>query len=765
MDSRGSGHGFSFARAGAEGPVRAWFACRGVYAYTVAMPPENISHFGLNFRFWIPILGAALVFVAYAAYYRTTPSVPSPLRWLLVTLRAVSFGLLLLVLMDPRIVRVGERSEPARVVALVDRSASMGLGAGAWDGPAEPTRFDRAGELLEQLEREVSARGGILEPAWFATDVVFGRGDTLRADGQGTDIVGAVSGTADRYEGEHLAAIVLISDGVETEERIVRRALPDVPVFAVGVGDTTPPDDVRIADVDYNAVVHVPARATISASLTYTGAARKRVRIELREGSRAIFRQDTLVTAASREIEMKIPVRFVEPGRREFRLSVSVTGRDAEPDNNHRDIVIEAEKAKARILIVDLTPGWELHFLTEYLRRDQTFDFELVAPRSRPLPPTGRLIAPDAIVSRLAECDAVVLGAIDDGVLTPEVARAITRFVTDRGGGLLVLPGEASIFERAGAWRELGTILPLRGNPPFRFNLQYTSVMPGDQAAGNPITAQLLPLLSQSEWQERSPLLGYYGAVAPARVGDVLLTVRGRSLPAITYGTVGQGRVVAVSAGPLWRWKFLSDNNNVYDEIVSRIFDVLSRGEDTDRFVLSARKNVFEAGEGPVFFAELFNERMQPVTGVPVRVEVARLDEDGDETPLSMVSMTREGPQSTRFRAALQPLAPGRYAVRGHADTAERTITSAPVEIRVSDTSVEFQRTQQDRAALLAIAHRSGGRYAHTSVAGFAARMQLDARTVPSVSERTLRTSAVLFGIILLLLSAEWVIRKRAGMI
>jgi hypothetical protein len=85
--------------------------------------------------------------------------------------------------------------------------------------------------------------------------------------------------------------------------------------------------------------------------------------------------------------------------------------------------------------------------------------------------------------------------------------------------------------------------------------------------------------------------------------------------------------------------------------------------------------------------------------------------------------------------------------------------------MRVSDTSVEFQRTQQDRAALITIAHRTGGRYAEAGVSGFAARMQLESRTVPSVSESTLRTSAFLFGLILALLSAEWMIRKRAGMI
>ena len=140
----------------------------------------------------------------------------------------------------------------------------------------------------------------------------------------------------------------------------------------------------------------------------------------------------------------------------------------------------------------------------------------------------------------------------------------------------------------------------LSGKAPFRWNLEYTSVTPGAQASDNPITTHLLPLLSQSEWQERSPLLGYYGSLAPKNVGEVLLNVKGRRLPAMTYQTQGKGRVAVVSAGPLWRWKFLSDNNSIYDEIFSRMLDVLSRGEETDRFVVSAKKNVFDTGENPV---------------------------------------------------------------------------------------------------------------------------------------------------------------------
>jgi len=729
------------------------------------MPTDTPSTFAIGLRAWIIVVALFLGAVAVLAYYRTTPRVAGRLRGVLTALRMAAFLLLAAILMDPRFVRSVTREEPAHVVTLVDRSASMGLPESGW-AAGSPTRFDAAQRIAADVSRRTERRGATVRTLYFSRGVTPVERDSLRADGQGTDVVGALQDVARRLEGENLTAVVLLSDGVDTEEELVRRAVPGIPVFAVGLGDTTAPEDVRIKDVDYNSVVRVPSRTTIKATVAYTGNQPRRVKLLLSEGERRVFEKDTLLTPDGPELVQEIPVRFTEPGRREFALSVEVDGHDAEPENNRRDIVIEGEKAKAKIIIADLHPEWEMHFLTDYLRRDQTFDFDVLAPPGRPATGGEHVMKDDDFVAGLPECDAVVLGAVTDEFLTDRVTDAIARFVRERGGGLLVLPGQGSLFEHARAWERLAAILPVRGSAPFRFNLQYTSVAPGTQAAGNPITADLLPLFSQTEWQERSPLLGYYGAVAPVATGDVLLAVRGRSLPALAYQSAGKGRVAVVSAGPLWRWKFLSEKNTVYDEVMSRLLDVLSRGEETDRFVLTAKKNVFDAGESPAIFAEIFNEKMQPVTGAPVRLEIVRVEDDGSETPLSQVAMARENTETTRFRSDLPALVPGRYTIRGQADLPDRAITSRPLEIRVSKTSVEFQRVHQDRDALVSIARRSGGAYVPLAdVSALPERLPLPSRATQTVSEVTVRTSLVLFLVILALLSAEWLIRKRAGMI
>ena len=720
---------------------------------------------GLNFQIWAVILTLGLILVAHYAYRDTTPPIPRRLRLILSSLRVLAFVLIAFLFMDPRYVFHSQKKEPPHVIALIDQSASMGLPSGR-PGEAK-SRFDAAVDASRSIQKVIEGDGGTYTEVYFSHDLVTVAGDTLGPSGQGTDIGKALSSLHAKHEGENVAAFVLLSDGVETTDPLLRHHAPPVPVFSIGLGDTMAPEDVRIKDVDYNAIVRVPSRSRIMTTLHYSGVEPKPIEVRLLEGRNTVFEKDTLFASGVHEIELEIPVEFREPGRREFTLEAVVNGFDAEPDNNRRDVVIEAEKAGVRILIVDLLPEWELHFLTEFLRNDESFDFDLVSTFGTNSPQRiDRIETRQNFLQKLDGYDALVLASLTEDFLTSEVTNAINEFVSEEGKGLLILPGHASLFERAAAWSRLADLLPVRGTPPHRFTLRFTSVQPGAQARTNPITSQLVPLLSQTDWQQRSPLLGFYSPLVPKSGVEVLLETVGQKSPAFTYQVVGKGRVALLSVGPLWRWKFLSDGNTMYDEMISRLLDVLSRGEDTERFALFSQKNVYDSGENPTITAEVFDEKMQPITGAPVRLEVARLDSDGREVPLDIVSMHRDGPNNPRYTVDLAALAPGSYRLRGEAELPGRVVSSQAVDISVSKVSVEFQRVAQDKLNLLRISAQSNGRYAAFDDAiGSVGRIQLEPRVVSTTSEVALRTSVIVFAIILLLLGAEWVIRKRVGMV
>lgn len=709
------------------------------------------------------IVLAALLATAYVSYYRTMPPLSNRLRSVLIPLRMIVYSLLIVLFLDPRCAREGITSETAQVAVVIDRSESMRLPVegGRPDGQS---RFDAALTLAGLVDSSVAARGGSTRHFYFANDVVVAAGNSVSPDGQGTDITGSLKTIHEKLEGENCTAVVLLSDGVETRPPLIIHDVPLMRIFVVGLGDTTPPEDVRVKEVDYNPLVRAPSKQTLRAALVNSGTQPMRTHVTLTENGTVIDKQDVVVEPGGAELIVPLPVEVIEPGRRTYLVEIAVEGADAERGNNSREVIIDSEKAEISVLVVDQLPSWEHSFLTDLLKREETISFDLIGPR--PHSGSRRFIDPAGFVTVINDYDVLVLSTMKPDFVGPEEAGAIERFITGAGKGMLIIPGAGSLFEHAAGWKLLESVLPVTGIPPCRFIFDYTEVIPGEQAALHAATADLLPLLSLTEWQERNPLLGYHSSLAIKSGAEELLVTRKQRMPALVYGRMEAGRVALICAGPLWRWKFLPEEGGVYDQLMSRLLDLLARGEDSSRFSLAVKKNLFEAGEPIDLFAELFDAKMQPVTGIPVRLEIFSVDSAGQEVPLRGVPMERKDAHTTRYAATLSPLPAAVYRLKAAAELQDRSLESNRLEIKVSDISVEYQTVVQDRRKLETIAARTNGSYSAGTVSpAFLDAIPVETRTRQTLSETALRTNGALFGAILLLLSVEWVIRKRAGMI
>ncbi|MEA1996256.1 MAG: hypothetical protein U9N45_01390, partial [Gemmatimonadota bacterium] len=107
---------------------------------------------------WLIVLPIAALAVVWWTYRRTYPPVGGCYRWLLLLLRSAAVVLLGLLIFEPLLGLSRERTRPARVAVLIDRSASMLLPAdaakgGAGEDPSGKSRLERAREILETQER------------------------------------------------------------------------------------------------------------------------------------------------------------------------------------------------------------------------------------------------------------------------------------------------------------------------------------------------------------------------------------------------------------------------------------------------------------------------------------------------------------------------------------------------------------------------------------------------------------------------------------
>ncbi len=183
------------------------------------------------------------------------------------------------------------------VALAIDDSLSMKL----QDTPGRVTRLDYARQMLlaPQSSGKNSFLTGLEEK--FKTNLygfsgeVTGvpDGNALYGEGRTTDIAGALDEIAKRSSGMPLSAIVLATDGATNVSHDLDATLRelrarDVPVFTIGVGDTSRPLDAELTRITLPRRVLVGSRAKIEAFVSLSGYGATKVLLNVREDGRAI---------------------------------------------------------------------------------------------------------------------------------------------------------------------------------------------------------------------------------------------------------------------------------------------------------------------------------------------------------------------------------------------------------------------------------------------------------------------------------------------
>ena len=154
-----------------------------------------------------------------------------------------------------------------------------------------------------------------------------------------------------------------------------------------------------------------------------------------------------------------------------------------------------------------------------------------------------------------------------------------------------------------------------------------------------------------------------------------------------------------------------------------------------------------------------------PSTGRTVDVLRGEIYADGDSgAPVKTFIPAPGGGGREALEAVTGDLPPGDYSIRVRSGTGGGAEGSA--SFTVEELSVELLRTSGDAELLGRIAASTGGRLLRPEEAGgLAASAGLESDTLVTASSRKLRGSIWLLAVIVAVFAAEWLIRKRLGLV
>jgi uncharacterized membrane protein len=643
----------------------------------------------------------------------------------------------------------------------------------------------------------------------------------LRFDGRATALGAALRSLAERSKGQPLAGVLLLTDGIATD---IDDALPDLtglpPVYPVVIGADASPRDLAITKASVSLTAFEDAPVTIQTEVTADGFEGERIVAQLVDPNGKVVKEMGGTAKSTEPFSFRFEVKPEKPGISFYEIrvapataSTNAASQEATLANNRRVVVVDRGRGPYRILYVSGRPNWEFKFMNRALAADTqvqlvglirlakkerlgALDFRgREGETSNPLfrgfdktnedterydqPVLARFNTRDETELRagfpksaedLFAYQAVILDDVEAGFFTRDQLALLQRFVTDRGGGFMMLGGQESFAEGGYDRTPVGDMLPVylnrRVEPPSELAYKLDLTREG--------WLQPWARLRTAETDERGrlaemPAFQVANLVGGTRPGaSVLATVSddsGRKLPALTAQRFGHGRVGALLIGDLWRWglkdaKQHADMDKAWRQMIRWLVADVPRPVDFE-----ARPRPEDGSTELTIRAH--DRRFEPLDNATVAIEVEAVGGN-----------TTNAPGPVRFNAEPVAAEAGVYRTRFTGREVSGYVASAVVTDAAgaevgraqagwtSDTAAEeFRTLRPNRALLERIAKQTGGEV--VSASGLAAFVRsLPDRRAPVTEAYTtpLWHTPLLFLFALACFGAEWALRRWKGL-
>ncbi len=743
-------------------------------------------HFAQSIPWWLTIVvAAAVAAAAFLEYRRPLAPLTVVQRGVLVALRVLILASLVVVLLRPVAMLPPTGSRDAIVPVLVDASRSMRLNDA--DGRA---RIDRAADLLKrdllpslnrQFTTELFAVGDGIAPA---------AADRLSADARRTDLGGALAAIRDRYRGQRVAGIVLLSDGGDTTGQGASRGpgksgADGPPVYTVGLGSAEGLRDREVLGIHTGDPQLDHASVDLHVTAVSSGFGRAPFQVRVLANGQLLDTRRLVPQADGSPIDAVFTVSPNPQAATVYTAEIPADDGELVRENNARSVLVSPAGRKRRVLAIEGAPGFEHSFMTRALALDPGLEIDTVTRKGKndqgqdtffvqAAPGRSAALTGGFPASRdkLFAYDALVVANVEGDFFTRAQLSMMAEFVSDRGGGLLVLGGR-SFTQRGLAGTPLEEVLPVELNDR-RGALVRASYTPADLQPHNKVTltteGQAHPIMRIAPTVEESrkawmamPALAAAAPLGGPRPGATVLAVSaapdGSVHPLIAVQRYGRGRSMVFAGEASWRWKMMMASTDRSYEFFWRQATRWLSSQAPDPVEVT----VPDAPEPGDAISVDVDARDTSFAAVPDATVDASWTPPGGQP--QALKLRRADAASGRFTAAVRPMQPGLYRVHADARRGSTPLGSADRWMFVGGADREFTEPRLNEGWLRRAARDSGGRYVRAADAGRIAgwlRAAVPQNAAPE--RRDLWHEPWSFAIIVLLLSAEWILRRRWGL-
>ena len=649
---------------------------------------------------------------------------------------------------------------------------------------ASSSRLDLGKSVLTQSGRQIfESLGESLDVSYHA----FGQSPRLISDNEvmitedlmgleakepGTSITASLEAVASSG-GIPPAGIVLLSDGIDnaksqrSEVVLQNLGVRGIPVYTVPIG-LTDPDDVSIRNIVMQEVAYSGDKVPVLVQIQSKGYERRTARLAVILNDRRVSSRIVRFDGGLQFEEVDFRVDVYEKGAAQIDVIIEPFDDEISTVNNRVSRSVRIVNEKVNVLYIEGNARWEYRYLRAILKRDPrinaTFIASNVGPEVARNSPEHIERFPDDREDAF-QYDLVILGDVDASFFTDDELRLLEELIRDRGASLLMLCGP---MYSPGSY----TGTPVQAMLPVRFDTEAgwkkiaESVYPVLTREGRSSLVMTLENeveLNDRIWSRMAPmdqlpplLSAKPGATVLAVLSDS--TARDQSYPLVAWQRYGTGKCMSIASDRLWRLRYRTGDKyhwRVWSQCIQ--FMTLSRlmGEHK-RIRLETDRSVYAVDGQCRLYAHVLDDSFDPVVQPVFEVYVSSID--GGQAK-QLVSLRPDKSQPGLYEGYFAPPDPGRY--RLEANENDQRISST-TEFQVTDVRQELIDTDMRLAHLQRIANLTGGASLGIRELSKLSSLVNDRLITTKVrSERPLWDNSLVALLLVALLGAEWILRRR----
>ena len=497
---------------------------------------------------------------------------------ILISLRSLSFLLIVFILLNPALRTETYTEEKPRLAILIDNSTSMSLPGDEEGTPriqAVRNFFENHKSFFTELEENFYLSYYVFDKTLKPASLNFINAN--EPNGTATDIGEAIKELDKNYDTGELDAVILFSDGAnngtilkKSSDEFFKTISFPINTVAAASGDNV--RDIWIDSIKASVIAFVRYPLSIDVVIKSIGFKASNIPVTLKDGDKIVSTEEISIDPND-DKKVEFTLNPTSLGRKVYTVSIPVIAGEVIKENNQKSFVIDVIIDRIRVLHIAGTPSWDVRFLRMALKRNPNVDLvsffilreasDMVFASQNELSlipfPVDELFG-----NELSSFDVLIFHNFDFrpyGIYGLHL-RSLRDYVMEEGGSFLMIGGDKSFDSGSYGGTPISEILPVELNPiPPRSNETFSTE--SFHAKLTPIglrhpVTRVIPNEKENEghWKNMPELDGF-NKVEGLKPDAIPLLITPHGEPILVIGQVKSGRVASFLSDSFWEWVFV----------------------------------------------------------------------------------------------------------------------------------------------------------------------------------------------------------------